>query len=224
MLKISQMIVDHPEISELDINPLFADQNGILAVDARIRIAAAKQPADGRLAIKPYPAELEETVVLPSARRVLLRPVVPEDAAALTKLIDGLELRVAGQNLATHGALSSLRAPRSTQIDYDRQMVFVALNPVGPAIMKGVAGIDADPDNETARLTLAVGNTADDEELGAFLLKRMIGFSQQRGIGILSGDAARSNARLLTLGDKLGFTQSDVPGEPDVVRIILKQR
>jgi acetyltransferase len=218
MLKISQMIIDNPEISEIDINPLFADQNGVIAVDARIRIAAATGPAEHRLAIKPYPAELETAIVLSDGRQVLLRPIVPEDAASLSKLIKRLELSAGEQKLFTHGALKSLQAPRSTQIDYDRQMAFVAFNPAQSTIMEGLVAIDADPDNEKALLTLAVK----DEVLGMLLLHSMIAFARRRGIGTLLGDAHRPNARLITLCDKLGFAQSDIPGEPDAIRLSLR--
>jgi acetyltransferase len=57
LVKISQLIVDHPEIVRVEINPLVADDEGVVALDARMRVEAAKGPAASRLAIRPYPAE-----------------------------------------------------------------------------------------------------------------------------------------------------------------------
>ncbi|MBY0430222.1 MAG: acetate--CoA ligase family protein, partial [Rhodospirillales bacterium] len=79
LVKVSQLVTDLGEIVELDINPLMADENGVLALDARIRVAAFDGDPASRLAIRPYPRHLEQEIKLADGRHLLLRPVRPED-------------------------------------------------------------------------------------------------------------------------------------------------
>jgi acetyltransferase len=79
LLKVSQLTIDFGEIIELDINPLLADHEGVLALDARIRVRRSDKPATARLSIRPYPSELEETLTIADGTRFLLRPIRPED-------------------------------------------------------------------------------------------------------------------------------------------------
>jgi acetyltransferase len=127
LIKVSQLVIDIPEIFEMDINPLFADAAGVLALDARIALMPATQ-GGRRLAIRPYPGELEETVAMDDGTRVLLRPIRPEDEPNHHVLVSRMskeDLRfrfftVVGE--VPHSAMARL-----TQIDYVREMAFVAV-------------------------------------------------------------------------------------------------
>ena len=85
LVKLSQLLIDVPEITELDINPLIADSEGVLALDARIVVHSSA--AADRLAIRPYPSEFEETIALADGSTVFVRPIRPEDQPKLVAMV-----------------------------------------------------------------------------------------------------------------------------------------
>ena len=120
LVRLSELIVDHPEIVELDINPLLADEEGAIALDARIRIAPADRPDRVPLAVRPYPQNLVRTVELEDGRSLELRPIRPEDESLVRSAIATLEPETARPRfLAPITELSHESAARLTQIDYD---------------------------------------------------------------------------------------------------------
>ncbi len=126
LVKVSQLICDVSQIVELEINPIIADENGVLALDARIKALDSDTSADKRLAIRPYPKKLEETITLADNTLLLLRPIRPEDGPALQELHSRLspeEIRF--RFLHPMKTLSPNLSARLTQIDYDREMALV---------------------------------------------------------------------------------------------------
>ena len=227
LVKISQLVIDIAEIEELDINPLLADASGVIALDVRIRIATASGPAAQRLAISPYPKELEETIHLKDGRELILRPVLAEDEPALqrgwAKLTpEQIRLRF----FTPIKALTHLQAARFTQIDYDREMALVLAEPTipGKADVFGGVRIMADPDSERAEYAIIVRHDMTGMGLGSLLMERIIDYARTRGIGEIFGDVLRENTRMLQTCEKLGFTQSGVPEEPGLVRVVLDLR
>ncbi len=133
LIKVSQLIIDIGQVTELDINPLLADEFGVVALDTRIRVRATDEPATRRLAIRPYPKELEETITVPDGRSFLLRPVRPEDEPAAQRLFAQMtpeDFRM--RFFAPQKSLSHTMAARMTQIDYDREMALVLAEPGMP--------------------------------------------------------------------------------------------
>ncbi|HKU70109.1 MAG TPA: acetate--CoA ligase family protein, partial [Burkholderiales bacterium] len=133
LTQISQLVIDLPEVQELDINPLLADDRGVVALDARIRVAQSQVAGTDRLAIKPYPVELEERVKF-DGRDIVLRPIRPEDEQAHARFLAS----VAPQDLQLRffrvvRSFSHSELARFTQIDYDREMAIVAVSASGPA-------------------------------------------------------------------------------------------
>lgn len=225
LLKVAQLAIDIPEIKELDINPLLADQYGVVALDARIRAGAATRPAADRLAIRPYPKELEETIPLGDGRTLLLRPIRPEDEPSLQRAFTRLtpeEVRL--RFFVPKKTLSHFVAVRFTQIDYDREMGLILTESgiPGETEIYGVVNIIADPDNETAEYAILVRHDMTGMGLGIFLMQRIIDYARQRGIRSIHGDVLRENRQMLKLCSVLGFSESRLPDETDVVRVTLQ--
>src|SRR5439155_6177136 len=119
LVKLSQLITDLAEIVEVDINPLLASPDGVIALDARLVVTADPRGL-ARLAIRPYPAELESAVVLDDGRSYRLRPIRPEDEPALHRAFRRLSPETIRMRFFTPlKEFSHALAAQLTQIDYD---------------------------------------------------------------------------------------------------------
>jgi len=206
LVKLAQVAVDLPEVVELDVNPLLADAKGVLALDARIRIA---RPTElDRLAIRPYPRELEETTSLRNGRAVELRPIRPEDEPAHRAFFARLspeDVRFRFFNLVREMPHSQLA--RYTQIDYDREMAFIATapGPDGAAETLGVVRVVNSPSREAAEFAIQVRTDQKGQGLGHALLEKMVRYCRSRGIAELVGQVLPDNRAMLELAHALGF-------------------
>ena len=225
LISVAQLVIDHAEIKQLDINPLLADEFGVIALDARIQVGPAPGNATGRLAIRPYPKELEETVPVGDGRVLLLRPILPEDEPSLQAAFAKLtpeEVRL--RFFAPKKTLSHFAAVRFTQIDYDREMglVLTERGRAGTTEIYGVANIVADPDNYRGEYAIVVRHDMVGLGLGIILMKRIIEYARSRGLRELFGDVLRENRSMLKLCEILGFRESRMPEDPGVVRVSLQ--
>lgn len=211
LIQLSQLIVDIPEIVELDINPLLADSQGVLALDARIVLQSATKSGSARLAIRPYPQELEEVVTLPSDRKVLLRPIRPEDEPAHYEMFkhftpEDIHFRFFGMvRQYPHSEMA-----RFTQIDYDREMAFIATEIPEQGLQGlpktlGVVRAMADPDNRTAEFAIIVRSDMKGQGLGHALLAKIIGYCRRKGTHELVGEILADNRAMLNLAETFGF-------------------
>ena len=224
LIKVSQLAIDHPEISELDINPLLADEFGVLALDARVRLGEPSRPGQQRLAIRPYPKELETTVQLGDGRTLLLRPVLPEDEPAFQETFAKLTSEQRRQRFFTPvKTLSHFMAARFTQLDFDREMALVLADEgiPGRAQIYGVASLNADPDNREAEYAIVVRDDITGAGLGILLMRRIIDYARSRGIGSIWGDVLKDNTTMLKMCRALGFSQSSDPDDPGIVKVRL---
>ena len=219
LIRVSQLISEVPEIAELDINPLLADENGALAVDARIRIAPTKSTGAARLAIRPYPRQLERTLTTNAGERFFVRPIKPEDAPLMQEMIhrtDREDLR-----LRFFSPIREMPKPmlaRLSQIDYDREMALVAM-PEDEKRIIGIVRIAADPDNRTAEYAVIVESALKGHGIGRLLMNAILEYAQSRGIGEITGEVLRENTGMLSLCDKLGFEQRIDDQDPGMVHV-----
>lgn len=217
LMQISQMVADLPELVELDINPLLADSAGAIVLDARMRVAIADKSASSldRLAIRPYPRELEQETEF-EGRPLLLRPIRPEDGAAHMAFFDALSPEdVRYRMFVRVRELNPSQLARFTQIDYDREMAFIATRsgPDGMAETIGVARVVADPDNIEAEFAVTVRSDLKGRGLGTQLMEKLIDYCRRRGTREIVGEALPQNTRVIKLVRKLGFEVHPNPAE-----------
>ncbi len=203
LIRVGQIATDLPEIRELDINPLLAGAEGVVALDARIRVAVPTRPSSARLAIAPYPEALESNEKLRDGTGVDLRPIRPEDEPLLHDLVAHLspqDLRL--RFFTPIRSLDRRLAARLSQIDYDREMALVALHD-GAAL--GIARFFADPDKLKAEYAVAVRTDWHGRGVGYLLMLRLVEVARQWGVGELVGDVLRDNEPMLAMCRELGF-------------------
>ncbi|MCB0871770.1 MAG: bifunctional acetate--CoA ligase family protein/GNAT family N-acetyltransferase [Thermoleophilia bacterium] len=225
LMKLSQLVVDFAEIAEVDINPLLADDHGVIALDARVKLMASEVSGTERLAIRPYPKELEESIRLDDGREWLLRPILPEDEPALHAAFAGFapdELRLGPR--APVQAPRHVVAARFTQLDYDREMTLVLAAPglPGRSEIFGFAQLSADPDNECAEFTLFVPRDIRGLGAEAMLMERIIGLARRRGIQQVTGELSLEDHALVDVCDSLGFARAANGDDPTTVRLVLR--
>lgn len=224
LIKISQLVIDLGEIVELTLNPLWASGNGVLVLDAVVRVAAAACSGTERLAIRPYPKELERTFELPDGRTLLLRPIRPEDEPPLREAVRRMPEE--DRRLRFFQPIKELThdmAARLTQLDYDREMALIVtdLGAAGLATIWGVVRMNADPDLEKAEYAIAVDRTMTGMGLGPMLMRCIIDYARSRGVHELYGEVLRENEPMLKLNRALGFTIRANPDDPAMMHVSL---
>ncbi len=225
LIQISQLFIDVPQITSIDLNPLYADSEGVLALGGKIGVAPFEGVGEDRLAIRPYPRELEECVTLKTGRQVTLRPIRPEDEethrAFLASLSDeDLRLRFFGvvQRDFDHKDIA-----RFTQIDYDREMAFIASAPdeKGKLETLGVMRTNTTPDNSEAEFAIVVRSDQKGEGLGSMLFQKGIRYTKERGTHELTGQTMVENKAMQGLSKKFGFVVVPDKHDEDLVNMVL---
>jgi acetyltransferase len=207
LVALSQMLADLPELAELDINPLWADHAGVIALDARLRVSREAGAGAARFAILPYPAELAETVSWQGGE-LLLRPIRPEDEAlhrAFTEHLAPEDLRLRFFSMRRELPRSELA--RLVQIDYAREMAFIALagRPDGTPETVGVVRAVTDPDNIEAEFAIIVRSDLKGRGLGRMLLDKLVRYQRSRGTQRLVGEVLHENEAMRQLARDIGF-------------------
>jgi len=224
LVLVSQMLADLPELAELDINPLLADSNGVIALDARLRVTPAASAGTSRFAIQPYPAELAETWAW-QGRQLLVRPIRPEDEArhlAFAEQLAPEDIRL--RFFTTRRELPRSELARLVQIDYDREMAFVVLEaqPDGAQRTLGVVRAVADPDNIEAEFAIILAAEVQGHGLGLRLLDKMVAYLRGHGTQRLVALVLRENAGMRELAAQGGFVLDEVGSDRDAYRYVLE--
>jgi acetyltransferase len=215
LVAVSQLLAEIPEIAELDINPLIVNFEGAVALDARIRLSAAAPAGANNFAIRPYPAQLEETVLW-HGRELCLRPIRPEDEALHMEFLQHLDPEdVRMRVFYSKRTMERSELARLVQIDYAREMAFVAMacGPDGQPQTLGVVRAMTDPDNVDAEFGVIVRSELKGSGLGLLLMQKMIGYLRTQGTQRLVATVLDYNERMLKLAKELGF--EDDPGRKD---------
>jgi acetyltransferase len=211
LYKFAYLVMDFPEISEMDLNPLAVDERGSIVLDAKIildeKVAGRAVKPFSHMVIRPYPSEYEKTVLIRRGRSVLLRPIRPEDEPMHEEMFrtfsaETRRFRFFGPVKESHEMLA-----RYTQIDYDREMAIIAeLDEGGRKKMAGVVRLIADPYNETAEYAIVIGDPWHKLGLGTVMTRYILEIARARGIRNVYAYVLEDNLAMLHLFKKFNFT------------------
>ena len=223
LVKLSQMAADCPEIHELDINPLLADSQGVLALDARVAIRKPARLFAGRtrFAVRPYPTEWERELCVKDGWRVAVRPIRPEDEPAIVKLLQSVSAEdVRLRFFHSVKEFSHQFVARLTQLDYARAMAFAALDPATGDIL-GVVRLHSDSRYETAEYAILLRSDLKGKGLGWALMQLLIDYARAEGLKSLFGEVLNENTTMLAMCRQLGFEVGADPNESGVSLVSL---
>jgi acetyltransferase len=225
LLRVSELVCELPEILEMDINPLLADESGAIALDARIAIGRADRalPRYGHMAIHPYPVQFVTEWTAPDGERVTVRPIRPEDAEIEREFVKQLSPEAKYfRFMNSLRELTPQMLARFTQIDYDREMALVATTARdGREAEIGVARYVTHPDGSSCEFAIVVSDEWRRRGLGRYMMARLIEIARSRGLARMSGNILAANHPMLALVVSLGFTVEESPGEPGVRLVTL---
>jgi len=217
LLALSDLVCELPEVSELDINPLIADEQGAMVVDARIavRYRAPSLEPYSHVAIHPYPGHLRSRMQLPGGQEIVLRPIRPEDARIEQTFVRNLSPQSKYfRFMQSLQELTPTMLVRFTQIDYDREMAFIAVcSQQGEEQEVGVARYVTNPDGKSCEFAIVVADEWRNKGIGSQLMTELMKVARTRGLEQMLGEVLSDNHDMLGLVRKLGFRVT--PSEED---------
>jgi len=207
LVNFSHLVVDFPEIVELEVSPMavYGEHAWACRATAHIRPAAKRSPM--HLVISAYPDEYETATTTTSGIKLFIRPIKPEDAPLLKALWSTLSPRSLYYRFARPVTeLTPELLARFTQIDYDREIALVALeSPESGGRMLGVSRLISAPGSDTAEFAIVVGDPWQGRGVGAKLLSQLAVIAAQRGFKTLWGLVLQENRAMIELARKLGW-------------------
>lgn len=230
LVKIAQLAADLPAVRELDINPLLADADGVVALDARVRVAPETEASarrrgnwHPRFAIRPYPSDWERRLVA-GERSIHVRPVRPDDEAmfrAFFAQVDPEDVRL--RFFAPVRDFSHAFLARLTQLDYSRAIAFVAIEEDAPEDrrMLGAVRLHADANHDSGEFAILVRSDIKGTGLGIALMRMMIDWARAEGIARVEGSVLAENRPMRAVCRHLGFVERPMPDDPSLVKATL---
>lgn len=220
LLRVSDLVSELGEVEEIDINPLFAGPNGVIAVDARIRVSRppAKAGPYDHLSIAPYPRHLIREGHLSDGTPFTIRPIRSDDAQNEQTFVRKLSAQAKQfRFMGTVNELSPKMLARFTQIDYGREMALVATtNENGEDIQQGVARYVINPDNTSCEFAIVVTDEHQHQGIGTRLMKALMDSARLHDLDIIEGSVLSNNTNMLHLMTELGFSKKRSPEERDI--------
>ena len=221
LARLSQLMIDRPEIAELDINPLLSYQDGAMALDARVVVKESKAVGTTRhLSLGPYPAQFERRETTPDGVKVFVRPIKPEDGEAMAKLFTKFSPETIFQRF---GRMMDSMPPellsRFTQIDYDREMALVVF-PRGSEEIAAVGRVIGRPGEEEADIGMTVADAWQGRGLGEILLRNLLAIARQKGYRRLMGVLSPDNETMLNLSRKFGFKPQPMEKGENIIAVL----
>ena len=226
LVKLAQMAADIPEIRELDINPLLADEHGVLAVDARVAVNEITRKFRGsgpaNFAVRPYPSQWQRHIEVKDGWQVFVRPIRPEDEPTIQRFLehvtsDDRRLRF----FAPMKQFSHEFIARLTQLDYARAMAFVAFDGKTRE-MVGVVRLHSDSIYESGEYAILLRSDLKGRGLGWTLMQLIIEYAKSEGLKRISGDVLRDNRVMLAMCRQLGFDVKSNTEEPSLCNVSLR--
>jgi acetyltransferase len=221
LVRLSYLVARHPEIREIDINPLSADDKDVIALDARVRVADTVSSPRVPMAIRPYPSEWETETQIEPVGAIAIRPIRPEDEglygdffAHVTPDDQRLRFFSAAPRLS-HRFLATL-----TQIDYAREMAFVAIARQTGALL-GVVRVVADPDYTRGEYAILLRSDLKGRGLGWRLMQHLIAYARSEKLEQLHGSVLAGNTTMLQMCRELGFSIEREPDDTGLLRVVL---
>ncbi|MEN3211110.1 bifunctional acetate--CoA ligase family protein/GNAT family N-acetyltransferase [Methylorubrum populi] len=231
LVKLAQLAADLPAVRELDINPLLADADGAIALDARVRIAPEPIPSERRrgnwhprFAIRPYPSDWERRLDV-GERCVQVRPVRPDDEDMFRDFfaqVDPEDVRL--RFFAPVRDFNHAFLARLTQLDYSRAIAFVAIDEAASEDrrMLGAVRLHANANHDTGEFAILVRSDIKGTGLGVALMRMMIDWARAEGIAVVEGSVLAENRPMRAVCRHLGFTEEPMPDDPTLVKATLK--
>jgi len=225
LVRFSQLVVEQRWIKEIDINPLLASHERLLALDARVvlygpEVTKAQLP---KLAIRPYPAKYARPWTMRDGSEILIRPIRPEDEPQMAHFHEGLSERSVYLRYFYPMKLSQRveheRLARICFIDYDREMALVAQMPDGQIAAAG--RIIKLTDSTDAEYAILVADAFQRQGLGTEMLRRLVEIAKQEGVERIFGNVLYDNTDMLRVTERLGFHVQGMPKD-GVMRVMLE--
>ncbi len=221
LVRFSQLVVEQRWVKELDINPLLASPERLIALDARVVLHDADMPLEAlpRLAIRPYPRKYESDWTTRDGVAFRLRPIRPEDEPLVVEFHRSLSPETVYQRYLRQRGLDERTAHerliRICFLDYDRELALVAehVTEDGRHEIAGIGRLSKDTTTGTGEFAVLVADAWQGRGLGTELLRRVIAVARAEDLERLGADIAATNGRMVRLAEELGFRVQPGPVE-----------